>query len=415
MSIMKKIAVFLVAVFASVSLMAQTIEEERTWKMQADTVKSLKHYVGRDNWFIGVQGGANISLSENSRFGKNIDMTKPSFALQVGKYFSPAVGARIQMAYFKQESRANSEAIDAYPQVYGSGNYGFSNFGAYLDGLFNFNNIFGQYKESSRFNVVGILGGGLNHTFGFDDKVKAWDRPASETFAPYKVNTDKGSYVALHAGVQLNYAISQALDLNLEATFNGVDDGYNGTRYDKKWDAFANVMVGLTFHFKDHYGARRFRYTQLDDQALISELTRKIDDERNKKIPEPEPTVEVVIEKEVVQNQVLDMTVSFAIDKYNITDIQKKNVAEAAKYLEEHPDVNLIIIGYADVQTAYPAYNLKLSERRAKAVYNMMVKEFNVDPDRIRTDFKGDTIQPYERKNEWNRVVVFITEPRNKQ
>ena len=80
MSIMKKIAVFLVAVFASVSLMAQTIEEERTWKMQADTVKSLKHYVGRDNWFIGVQGGANISLSENSRFGKNIDMTKPSSA-----------------------------------------------------------------------------------------------------------------------------------------------------------------------------------------------------------------------------------------------------------------------------------------------------------------------------------------------
>ncbi|MDO4181946.1 MAG: OmpA family protein, partial [Bacteroidales bacterium] len=108
------------------------------------------------------------------------------------------------------------------------------------------------------------------------------------------------------------------------------------------------------------------------------------------------------------------MTVSFVIDKYNITDIQKKNVAEAAKYLEEHTDVNLIVTGYADVQTAYPAYNLKLSERRAKAVYDMMVKEFGVDPSRIRIDFKGDTVQPYQIKNEWNRVVVFITEPRNK-
>lgn len=108
------------------------------------------------------------------------------------------------------------------------------------------------------------------------------------------------------------------------------------------------------------------------------------------------------------------MTVSFIIDKYNITDLQKDNVKAAAKYLEDHPDVNLIITGYADVQTAYPAYNLRLSKRRAEAVYNMMVDEFNVDPSRIRVDYKGDTIQPYQKKNEWNRVVVFITEPRNK-
>ena len=88
------------------------------------------------------------------------------------------------------------------------------------------------------------------------------------------------------------------------------------------------------------------------------------------------------------------MTVSFIIDKYNITDIQKKNVAEAAKYLEDHPEVNLIITGYADVQTGNPAYNLKVSQRRAEAVCNMMVKEFGVDPSRIRVDYKGDSLQP---------------------
>jgi outer membrane protein OmpA-like peptidoglycan-associated protein len=108
------------------------------------------------------------------------------------------------------------------------------------------------------------------------------------------------------------------------------------------------------------------------------------------------------------------MTVSFIIDKYNITAIQKNNVAEVAKYLEEHPDVNIVVTGYADVQTAYPAYNLKLSERRAKSVFNCLVKEFGVSPDRLRIDFKGDTIQPYKMKNEWNRVVIFMTEPRNK-
>ena len=108
------------------------------------------------------------------------------------------------------------------------------------------------------------------------------------------------------------------------------------------------------------------------------------------------------------------MTVSFIIDKYNITDIQKKNVEAVANYIKAHDDVNVVVTGYADVQTAYPAYNMKLSERRAKAVYNMLVNEFGVDPDRLRMDYKGDTVQPYARKNEWNRVVVFILEPRNK-
>ena len=105
------------------------------------------------------------------------------------------------------------------------------------------------------------------------------------------------------------------------------------------------------------------------------------------------------VKKEVVKNEMLGMTVSFIIDKYNITDIQKKNVAEAAKYLEDHPEVNLIITGYADVQTGNPAYNLKLSQRRAEAVCNMMVKEFGVDPSRIRVDYKGDSLQPYQLKN----------------
>ena len=87
-------------------------------------------------------------------------------------------------------------------------------------------------------------------------------------------------------------------------------------------------MLGLTYHFKDQYGDRRFRYTEVNDQAWVDELNRKINEERNKPIPAP---VVTEVKKEVVKNEMLGMTVSFIIDKYNITDIQKKNVAEAAK------------------------------------------------------------------------------------
>ena len=77
--------------------------------------------------------------------------------------------------------------------------------------------------------------------------------------------------------------------------------------------------------------------------------------------------------------------------------------------------MNLIITGYADVETGNPAYNLKLSQRRAEAVRDMLVNDFGVDSSRLRIDYKGDTVQPYERKNEWNRVVIFVTEETNNQ
>ena len=84
-----------------------------------------------------------------------------------------------------------------------------------------------------------------------------------------------------------------------------------------------------------------------------------------------------------------------------------------ANDIKTRDDVNVIVTGYADVQTAYPEYNLRLSQRRARAVYDMLVNEYGVDPSRLSMDYKGDTIQPYQLKNEWNRVVVFQIVPRN--
>lgn len=406
---MKKIVTLFVAMaLCLLPSMANTVKESAQADVKADTIHTLKHYKFWDNWFLGIHGGANHSISENARFDDFFDMTGYGFGLSLGKYFSPSIGARLQFNYMKQHGRANTEAYEAYPEVFGeTGEYGFNNFSGYADVLFNLTNLFSTYKETRRFNIIALLGVGFNTTFNFDDKVERW---GTLTAGTYPVRTDSKTYFAIRGGFMASYMLSKSLDLTLEATGNATGDGYNGVRDDQKYDGYVNVMLGLVYHFKDHYGDRRFRYIDLSDQTTIDALNAKINEQRallDQPIPQP-----VVVEKKVIKNEVLGMTVSFIIDKYNITDIQKKNVAEAAKYLEEHPDINLIVTGYADVQTAYPAYNLKLSQRRAEAVYNMLVKDFNVDPSRIRVDYKGDTVQPYEMKNEWNRVVVFITEPR---
>ena len=114
------------------------------------------------------------------------------------------------------------------------------------------------------------------------------------------------------------------------------------------------------------------------------------------------------IYEKIKLREALQTTISFYVDRHYITDAQKKNIKSVATFLSTHPDINLIVTGYADIETAYPAYNLRLSQKRAQAVYDMLVDEFGVSKDRLRIDYKGDTVQPYESVNEWNRAVIFF-------
>lgn len=407
---MKKIFIAGLAAVMAINLYANGNTPSKNQSVKADTINTLKHYKASDNWFLGLVVGTNFSLTENIRFAPFGKRMGPSVGIAAGKYFNPAVGARVRVAYLNQHSRANSELVDAYPEVYGDGVYKFSMVSTFFDGLFNFNNIFKPYKESNRFNVVGVVGVGMNTSFGFDEKIKNWS-PSKGGL--YEVDRSTGTYLAIHAGIQLNYKVSDAIDINLESTYNATDDGYNGTRYDRKYDGYIYVVAGATYHFKDHYGDRRFKYVTLTDQAQIDRLNAQINAARAELANKPEPIVRV--EKKVETSRILDMTVSFIIDKYNITDVQKNNVQKVAEYLLNNPNMNLIITGYADVETGNPAYNLKLSQRRAEAVRDMLVNDFGVDSSRLRIDYKGDTVQPYERKNEWNRVVIFVTEETNNQ
>lgn len=402
---MKKILLAGLAATMAFNTYANADVQSDNLTVKADTLQTLKKYKGGDNWFIGLFGGTNFSLTENIRFAPFGKRLGPSVGISVGKYFNPAVGARVRVSYLNQHSRANSEIVDAYPEIYGDGIYKFNMISTYFDGLFNFNNLFAPYKESTRFNVVGVLGLGFNSSFGFDEKIKNWS-PSKGGL--YEVDRSGATSLAVHAGLQLGYKVSEAVDVNIEGTFNVTDDGYNGTRYDRKYDGYIYVVAGVTYHFKDHYGDRRFKYVTMTDQSEIDRLNAQINAARAELANKPAPIVRV--EKKVETNKILDMTVSFVIDKYNITDVQKNNVQRVAEYLANNPEINLVITGYADVKTGNPAYNLKLSQRRAEAVRDMLVNDFGVDESRLRVDYKGDTIQPYERKNEWNRVVIFVTE-----
>ena len=384
-----------------------------------DEMAYLDDYHFVDNIFVSGQIGISHSMSENTRFGRFFDNEKLSFNIGVGKWFYPSFGVRVTAGLHPQVGRAEWEISDTYPKVFG--NYTYNMFSGYLDGIVNLTNVVLKYKEDRIFNLVGIIGLGYNHTFGFDKEKcaimrrgltpkKGKEYELGTDDAPgvvrYDVNTKQGNYFAAHVGLQGSWQVSKALDVVAEVTFNGTDDKYNGHEYDRVYDTYFDVLIGAQYHFKDCHGRRRFHYVKNLNSAVLERLAKMKDDE-NERLNEANMAIPEIFEK-LKFNEALQTTVSFYVDRYYITDAQKKNVKSVATFLATHPDINLIVTGYADIETAYPAYNLRLSQKRAQAVYDMLVNEFHVPENRLRIDYKGDTVQPYSSVNEWNRAVIFF-------
>ena len=57
--------------------------------------------------------------------------------------------------------------------------------------------------------------------------------------------------------------------------------------------------------------------------------------------------------------------------------------------------------------TGTAAYNQKLSERRAKAVYDVLTKNYGISANRLSIDAEGSSSQPFPENN-WNRIVIFV-------
>ena len=174
-----------------------------------------------------------------------------------------------------------------------------------------------------------------------------------------------------------------------------------------------NAQVGLSYKFNE-----RYFYEPLCAQQIIpvtrneccddiSATLRRIEDILLRQ-PVPAPAApRVEVEQELEKLKVI---VYFIIDKWEVRQSEMYKLDEIAKFMAKYPRVRVSISGYADVQTAYPAYNMRLSERRANEVARILTTRYGIDRSRLRVGFYGDTVQPFDI-NELNRAVIAFDIP----
>ncbi|MEH6677970.1 OmpA family protein, partial [Phenylobacterium sp.] len=81
--------------------------------------------------------------------------------------------------------------------------------------------------------------------------------------------------------------------------------------------------------------------------------------------------------------------VYFPFDQYILTPEAQAVVSEAANYAQGGNATQVVVIGHTD-SSGSPAYNVRLSERRAKAVADQLVG-MGVNQGALQVDWKGES------------------------
>ena len=107
------------------------------------------------------------------------------------------------------------------------------------------------------------------------------------------------------------------------------------------------------------------------------------------RVPVVEP-VHVLKTVPVLEKLIVLDDAHFEWEKDTLTEDGAKVVAENAKILRENPAVKIRIAGYSSAEGT-PEFNQTLSEKRAKIVKEILVKEGGIAPDRLATIGYGET------------------------
>ncbi|MBQ8521860.1 MAG: hypothetical protein IJ456_10945 [Bacteroides sp.] len=384
---MKKIYLTLVsALFACATGFAQTeitAETETTyWVDSTNNAKILNKAQFQDNWYVGVHAGGLFSWGSNTSGAGFFEQIRPAAALSVGKMFGPAGGMRLQALIGSNRGETEN----------GKG-YIWENVAGYLDGVFNLTNIFNHYVEGRKFELLGIVGVGLEHTFGFSDK--SWNTDES------MFKTDNTTSVALRAGLMGKIRLSETLDLNIEAVNNWIDDSYDGQITNNTYDGHVNVLVGLTYRFKNHDDSRQFTYATRE-MTKYDILNAELNRARAEAAVVLEP--EVIVEKKKINSNQIRTLISFEKNVSSINKLQQVNVYTAVQAWAQHNDSDI----YITMNENAKHVDGQLFNDRANAIKDMMVKEFQVPAERVIIEVEPESINLLDPTK--TDVIVYINE-----
>ena len=238
-----------IALMTGMHLFAQdtTVNKEKAEKTEKYTVQT--NLFG-DNWFAGVNAGAQLYMGDYFSQGKAGKLITPTFEVNVGKWFTPGIGLRVGFGGYQAKGYSLKDGDFAYKHVdrdlYRT-KWGMLHL--HTDAMLNLTNLICGYREDRVYNAIPYVG--IGYLRGIQNK----DNELSGT-----------------VGFINRFRLNSAWDLNLEARGTVNNDVLDGIRGGKNMEGSVALMVGATYRFKARGWNKGTGISAAEMQAVQSQL-----------------------------------------------------------------------------------------------------------------------------------------------
>jgi len=321
-----------------------------------------------DNWFIDF-GGEFISNFSNQEVGVSANPFSLvrgnwGFDLSVGKWATPSFGMRVkgQAAWGRTVNVSDKDQNPLYNQVVVT-----------LEPMINLHNLFAGYKPRV-WNTIAYASVGYGRHIAHN-------------------NCEGVNSAIVGAGWLNTFNVTKRFHINVDIygrmgreNFDGVGANIKGDDWQVGWSVGCGFNLGKVGwdNAPDVDAIMAMNKAQLaalnaslaEQQAENERLQKLI---KNHKCPEAKQVTEIITSKASVFFNINKSKIASKKDLVNV-----KELAESAKANGK----TIVVTGYADSKTGSAEYNQKLSERRAQAVADELVK-MGVDSDKIEVVGKG--------------------------
>lgn len=336
-------------------------------------------YTFQPHWFIQLQGGAQETLGE----AKWTDLITPTVQGSVGYQFSPVWALRLGVNAWQSKGGWGEDCQQAWNL--NRNTFKWNYVAPAVDVKFNIINAIWGWKHDRWFGMNLIAGVGANFAQKLDDAAYFYNYDPT-LLSHYRTDTEIMPFGRF--GLDFDFAVSSRVSLNIEGLAHVLNDHYNG-KHTNNADWYFNVLAGLKIALGRTYNKK---VTVIEPEPVV--------------VVEPEPEPAPVVVEEKVEPYTCN--VFFKINKTVAEAQELAKVKELAEYMAKYPESKVTLSGYADKGTGNPRINARLSEGRVNYVANLLRNDYNIDADRIYTEFKGDTVQPFA-DNDSNRVTICVT------
>ena len=345
----------------------------------------------RDNWYIQLGAGMRTPLVEEGTEARRITAI---YNLAVGRWISPYLGFRFSAYYGSMHWQKGAAASARTANLN-------------VDFMWDMCNSIAGYNPSRPVSVIPYIGLGGTYVNHFRNVTNANDYHDGGGLK------DNQWMLPVSAGLQLRFRVSPYVDIFAEGRAMFYGDNFNNTTYGWPVDLDISATGGVIIHFT---GSKFERYNPCDYVNALNQANAQVNGLRaalattsaalaaaEAQLPCPEVPEAVAVE---ATSTTLFPTVRFKLNSAYVSSEEMVNVYNIAEYLKANPDAQIVVRGYADKNTGSSAYNMKLSQRRAQAVADILTGDYGIAENRLILQAEGSDTQVYPT-NDWNRIVIF--------